>query len=48
MKIKIDCKYAKAHDSKRIKCKRDDSFRNVVKNPCYYSCPYYKRKRFFK
>ena len=48
MKIQIDCKYAKVWDSERIKCKRDGSLRNVIKQPCYYDCPHYKTRRFFK
>lgn len=47
MKIKVDYKYAKSYDDKRIKCKRDNSIRNVVKRYCGYDCPYYKRKLIF-
>lgn len=47
MKIQIDCKYAKVWDSKCIKCKRDGSLRNVIKKPCHYDCPHYKKRRFF-
>ena len=48
MKIKIDCKYAKPYDDKRIKCTRDNSIRNVVKKRCVSDCPHYKRKLFSK
>ena len=48
MKIRIDCKYAKVWDSKRIKCRRDGSLRNIIKQPCYYACPHYKAKKFVK
>ena len=38
----------KPYDDKRIKCKRDNSIRNVVKKRCVYDCLHYKRKLFSK
>ena len=48
MKAKIDCKYAKCYDEKHIKCKRDNSLRNINKKTCKFYCCLYKKKFWVK
>ena len=48
MKAKIDCKYANGYDENHIKCKRNNSLRNINNKTCKFYCNFYKKKFWVK